>query len=140
MIAIEAPKAKELLSRLHESGLVHAAFIGHVKSKGSGKIFVETDNTQQIPYIEPIEDVSTETEDSSNPTDPDLSEGLDAYTKRAIHIALSVSSQSQSNLKTHIEKARTMGYNQVEIDEAAQIAIDIGDPSIEKFYKKFKAL
>ncbi|MCK5000330.1 MAG: selenide, water dikinase SelD [Anaerohalosphaera sp.] len=140
LIAIESAKAKALLVRLHESGLVHAAFIGHVKSKGSGKIFVETDNTQQIPHIESIEDVSTETEDSSNSTDPDLSEGLDAYTKRAIHIALSVSSQSQSNLKTHIEMARTMGYNQVEIDEAAQIAIDIGDPSIEKFYKKFKAL
>ena len=103
---------------------------------GTGKVVVLTDGTRKFPTAasEKTEQTPIVDIDALN---AEHSGGLDAYTKRAINIALSVLSQCEPDLKMHIEKARTMGYNQVEIDEAAQIAIDTGAPSIEMFYKKF---
>ncbi len=119
LIAIEAKKAEALLDRLRQSGLADTACIGQVKAKGSGKIIVQTDGTKQIP-AEP----ATANDQNANTDTPDItpSEGLDAYTKRAIRIALAASRQSEPDLKSEIEKARAMGYTQSEIDEAIEIA------------------
>ena len=43
---------------------------------------------------------------------------LDERTKRAIAIALSVLAKCEPCVKTHVEKARKMGFTQEEIDEA----------------------
>jgi alkylhydroperoxidase/carboxymuconolactone decarboxylase family protein YurZ len=118
LMAVENSKAAALLERLHASGLHDAALIGHVCAQGTGKINVQTDGTRQFPS-EPIE-VSGSAADNTSDTVP--SEGLDAYTKRAIRIALAVSRQSKTDTKTEIEKARSMGYTQNEIDEVIEIA------------------
>ena len=136
LIAIDAEKADSLLERLHRSGISDATVIGRVKSKGTGKVIVLTDGTRKFPAVD-----SVKTEPSPVVgIDASIAEqtgGLDAYTKQAVKIALAVLSKSEPDLKMQIEKARTMGYNQVEIDEAAQFAIDT-DSSIETFYREFK--
>ena len=120
LIAIEAAKADTLLAHLHESGLEDAACIGQVKTAGSGIITLKTNGTKKLPQS-PATSVSAE-KDNQNMPDATLSGGLDAYTKRAIRIALAASRQEKAELKSEIEKARTMGYTQMEIDEVIQIA------------------
>jgi AhpD family alkylhydroperoxidase len=51
---------------------------------------------------------------------------LDAATKQAIAIALSVLAKCEPCTKAHIAKARKMGFSQAEIDEAAWMAIAFG--------------
>lgn len=131
LIAIEAKKANTLLGRLKECGLTDAALIGQVASKGSGKIVVKTDGTKPFPV--PSTQVT-----SYGTNDAAPSGGLDAYTKRAIHLALSIANRSESDLKTQLEKARAMGYTQTELDQVAQIVIDAGDLSIKAFYQNYK--
>ncbi|MEN8127520.1 MAG: selenide, water dikinase SelD [Planctomycetota bacterium] len=122
LISLDSDKADALLERLHQSGLLDATRIGHVKSKGTGKVFVRTDKTRQFPS-EP----STVSTTSPASDDSDAAAGLDAYTKRAIRIALAVSRQSEPDTKSEIEKAHSMGYTQSEIDEVIKIATD-GNP------------
>lgn len=59
---------------------------------------------------------------------------LDARTKRAIAIALSVLARCEPCLKSHLKKAREMGFTQEEIDEAAWMAIAFGGCSAMMFY------
>lgn len=120
LIAIEAANADALLDKLKQSGLSHAARIGSVTGKGSGKITVTTDGSRTMP--QPA-DLPTEAQAPQPAEKP--AEGLDAYTRRAIHMALSVARKDEANLKTHIEKARQMGYTQNEIDEVMKIAASV---------------
>ena len=59
---------------------------------------------------------------------------LDARTKRAIAIALSVLARCQPCLKTHLGKAREEGFSQEEIDEAAWMGIAFGGSPAMTFY------
>jgi AhpD family alkylhydroperoxidase len=63
---------------------------------------------------------------------------LDARTKRAIAIALSVLARCEPCLKSHLKKAREMGFTQEEIDEAAWMAIAFGGCSAMMFYNANK--
>ena len=63
---------------------------------------------------------------------------LDAHTKQAIAIALSVLAKCEPCTKTHIKKARNMGFSQEEIDEAAWMAIAFGGSPIMMFYNSVK--
>jgi AhpD family alkylhydroperoxidase len=63
---------------------------------------------------------------------------LDARTKRAIAIALSVLARCEPCLKTHLKKAREMGFTQEAIDEAAWMAIAFGGCSAMMFYNANK--
>ena len=119
LIAIAADKADDLLGRLHESGLTDATLIGNIKSKGTGKVIVETDGSRQLPPALP--ETNTDSP-AANISETTPAEGLDAYTKRAIRIGLAVSRKSEQDIKTEIEKARSMGYTQGEIDEVIEIA------------------
>ncbi len=65
--------------------------------------------------------------------------GLDAFTKQAVNLALSIHSKCKPCLKTHIAKARKMGYTESEIDEAAWMAIAFGGSPAMMFYKEVKA-
>jgi selenide,water dikinase len=64
---------------------------------------------------------------------------LDAATKQAIALALSVLARCEPCVKTHIAKARKMGFSQEEIDEAAWMAIAFGGSPVMMFYEKHRA-
>ncbi len=64
--------------------------------------------------------------------------GLDAYTKQAMAIALSVAMRCGPCLKIHLKKAREKGFTQDEIDEAAWMGISFGGSPTMVFYEQFK--
>ena len=63
---------------------------------------------------------------------------LGAKTKQAIAIALSVLAKCEPCVKSHIKKARAMGFTQEEIDEAAWMAISFGGSPLMMFYKTLR--
>ncbi len=63
---------------------------------------------------------------------------LDAATRQAIAIALSVLARCEPCTKAHVAKARKMGFSQDEIDEAAWMAIAFGGSPAMVFYNALK--
>jgi selenide,water dikinase len=63
---------------------------------------------------------------------------LDAATKQAVAIALSVLARCEPCVKAHVRKARSMGFSQEEIDEAAWMAISFGGSPVMMFYNSVK--
>jgi len=63
---------------------------------------------------------------------------LDARTKRAVAIALSVLARCEPCVKSHVNKARDEGFSQEEIDEAAWMAISFGGSPTMMFYHETK--
>ena len=59
---------------------------------------------------------------------------LDAHTKQAIAIALSVLARCEPCLKMHLRKPREKGFSQDEIDEAAWMAISFGGSPLMVWY------
>ncbi len=64
--------------------------------------------------------------------------GLDAYTKQAIAIALSVATRCEPCLKMHLKKAKEKGFTQAEIDEAAWMGISYAGSPTMAFYEQHK--
>ncbi len=64
--------------------------------------------------------------------------GLDAYTKQAIAIALSVAMRCEPCLKMHMKKAKDKGFSQDEIDEAAWMGISFGGSPTMVFYEQLR--
>jgi selenide,water dikinase len=64
--------------------------------------------------------------------------GLDAYTKQAMAIALSVAMRCEPCLKMHLKKAKEKGFTQAEIDEAAWMGISFGGSPTMVFYEQHK--
>jgi selenide,water dikinase len=64
--------------------------------------------------------------------------GLDAYTKQAIAIALSVAMRCEPCLKMHLKNAKQKGFTQDEIDEAAWMGISFGGSPTMVFYEQLK--
>ncbi|NQT00937.1 MAG: selenide, water dikinase SelD, partial [Planctomycetes bacterium] len=62
--------------------------------------------------------------------------GLDAYTKQAMAIALSVAMRCEPCLKIHLKKAKEKGFTQNEIDEAAWMGISFGGSPTMVFYEQ----
>jgi selenide,water dikinase len=60
---------------------------------------------------------------------------LDAPTKQAVAVALSVLARCGPCARNHIAKARKMGFSQDEIDEAAWMAIAFGGSTVMMFYE-----
>jgi selenide, water dikinase len=60
---------------------------------------------------------------------------LDAATKQAVAIALSVYARCDPCARNHIRKARDMGFSQEEIDEAAWMGIAFGGSPVMMFYE-----
>lgn len=63
---------------------------------------------------------------------------LGAKTKQAMAIALSVLARCEPCVKSHVKKARSMGFTQEEIDEAAWMAIAFGGAPLMMFYKALR--
>jgi AhpD family alkylhydroperoxidase len=59
---------------------------------------------------------------------------LDARTKQAVAIALSVAARCEPCVKHHVKKAQQMGFTEDEIDEAAWLAIAFGGSPVMTFY------
>ena len=66
--------------------------------------------------------------------------GLDAYTKQAMAIALSVATRCEPCLKMHLKNARKKGFTQDEIYEAAWMAISFAGSPAMVFYEQNKNL
>jgi selenide,water dikinase len=64
--------------------------------------------------------------------------GLDAYTKQAMAIALSVALRCEPCLKMHLKNARQKGFTQAEIDEAAWMGISFAGSPAMVFYENPK--
>lgn len=64
--------------------------------------------------------------------------GLDAYTKQAIAIALSVALRCEPCLKMHLKNARDKGFTQDEIDETAWMGISFGGSPTMVFYEQHR--
>ena len=62
--------------------------------------------------------------------------GLDAYTKQAMAIALSVALRCEPCLKMHLKSAREKGFSQDEIDEAAWMGISFAGSPAMVFYQQ----
>jgi len=65
--------------------------------------------------------------------------GLDAYTKQAMAIALSVATRCEPCLKMHLKTAKEKGFTQDEIDEAAWMGISFGGSPTMVFYEQHKS-
>jgi selenide,water dikinase len=63
---------------------------------------------------------------------------LDAYTKQAMAIALSVALRCEPCLKMHLKSARKKGFTQDEIDEAAWMGISFAGSPAMVFYEQLK--
>jgi selenide,water dikinase len=64
--------------------------------------------------------------------------GLDAYTKQAMAIALSVAMRCEPCLKMHIKNAKDKGFTAGEIDEAAWMGISFAGSPAMVFYEQHK--
>ena len=65
-------------------------------------------------------------------------QGLDAYTKQAMAIALSVAMRCEPCLNMHMKKAKEKGFTQDEIDEAAWMGISFAGSPAMVFYEQIK--
>jgi selenide,water dikinase len=65
--------------------------------------------------------------------------GLDAYTKQAMAIALSVALRCEPCLKMHLKNARKKGFSEAEIDEAAWMGISFAGSPAMVFYEQVKS-
>jgi AhpD family alkylhydroperoxidase len=64
------------------------------------------------------------------------SEGaIPVRTKELIVIALSILTKCEPCVKTHLDKARSMGVSEDEINEAVWLAISMGGAPIMKWYE-----
>ena len=61
---------------------------------------------------------------------------LDAATKQALNIALSVLAKCEPCVRIHVAKARQMGFSEEEIEEAAWMAIAFGGSPAMMFYQE----
>jgi AhpD family alkylhydroperoxidase len=59
---------------------------------------------------------------------------LDGRTKQAVAVALAVLAKCEPCVKSHVKKAREMGFSQDQIDEAAWMAISFGGSPTMMFY------
>jgi AhpD family alkylhydroperoxidase len=65
--------------------------------------------------------------------------GLDAYTKQAMAIALSVALRCEPCLKMHLKNAKKKGFSEAEIDEAAWMGISFAGSPAMVFYEQLKS-
>lgn len=63
---------------------------------------------------------------------------LDAHTKQAVAIALSVAARCEPCVKHHVKKAQQMGFSEDAIDEAAWMAIAFGGSPVMTFYNAIR--
>jgi len=165
LIAIEIARADAMLKALRQAGARAAAIIGRVLAKGNGTIHLTTDCSRKVPEgVSPIPTPEKDLQpapccaEANGPAATSKigqirgkfleflgaaasPHGLDAYTKQAIAIALSVAMRCEPCLRMHIKKAREKGFTDAEIEEAAWMGISFaGSPSMAFYDTMVKGL
>ncbi|UCC96675.1 MAG: selenide, water dikinase SelD [Phycisphaerales bacterium] len=144
------------------SGLVGITTTGtrKIPSSEPAKAIAEPPSAEPRPEQLPVKSESEEVpccSDAASPSRPEGSDiaqikakftdflgaassphGLDAYTKQAMSIALSVAMRCEPCLKMHLKKAKEKGFTQDEIDEAAWMGISFGGSPTMVFYEQFR--
>lgn len=168
LIALPADRAQGLLASLQKAGMTEAAVIGHVRGAGEGAIWIRNGKTAFTKSSGDKNEAVILTQEPQNMNDHSASgccaanssppegitdverkffaflkaanspQALDAPTKQAIALALSVLSKCEPCVVTHIEKAQKMGFSEKEIDDAAWSAIAFGGSPVMMFYKSVK--
>lgn len=166
LIAVAPSDVDELANRLHAAGMVDAASIGTVVGPGTGRVRLRNNGRRPVNVIvnekaKPKEPQTMACCEGNHETAVSSSNeaagaaatakkfqeflqaaaapgALDAKTKRAIAIALSVMAKCEPCLISHIKKAREMGFSQDEIDEAAWVAIGFGGSPTMMFYNALR--
>ena len=155
LMAVDPETAVRLLGSLHDAGVEDACIVGKVRQKGEGRVFIETSGKRRLPMTTeaPESTPATQTTAWWSPGSPSgcCAEGgapsaeaeaedlyqqflaaagrpgsLDAFTKQAVNIALSVAMRCEPCLKTHMQKARQGGFTPAEMDEAAMLGVAFG--------------
>jgi selenide, water dikinase len=169
LVAIAETIAGDFLKALHKQGISDAAVIGKVLRKGSGLISLRTTGRRESPDTKTMDEGRKTRDEAQVPCcadavtsaksgadkDPDIAGiqakfkdflsaasspyGLDAYTKQAIAIALSVAMRCEPCLKMHLKNARAKGFTQSEIDEAAWMGISFAGSPAMVFYERLKS-
>jgi selenide,water dikinase len=168
LVALAEQDARGFVEQLHAAGVRAAAVVGKVVGAGSGRVALRSRGERPIPdaaeRVAGSEEVAVTAETSGECCCPEeggiesataggtdvrgkfldflKSAGapgaLDAHTKQALAVALSVLSKCGPCTATHIKKARAMGFSQEEIDEAAWMAIAFGGSPVMMFYNEYK--
>ncbi len=60
---------------------------------------------------------------------------LDAHTKEALALAIAIVARCEPCARAHLKKARSMGFSDAEIDEAAWVAVSFGGSPVMRFYE-----
>jgi selenide,water dikinase len=156
LISLPGPDAEALVARLRAEGMNDASIVGRVVAEGTGRISVcgrDGQRTSQKPK-EADNMPCCDDQDSSKDVPPTIetvetpqkfqaflaaANGpgvLDARTKRAMAIALSVLARCGPCVKYHLRKAKEEGFTPEEIDEAAWMAIAFGGSPAMMFYNE----
>lgn len=164
LLAVLNPAATdEFIEKLRSEGMTEPQIIGTVIGPGTGRVHVRTTGRRPLPGAAkqettamsccgddrapdrgaegvPAESVAPAAQEQfldflKTTGAPGL---LDARTKRAVALALSVLARCEPCLKSHIKKAREMGFSQEEIDEAAWMAISFGGSPTMMFYNALR--
>jgi len=164
LVALAEADAERLLAALHAEGMSDARLMGRVLEPGVGRVHVRTAGRRRLPVPNPKQenamsccgDHPSDGQQLSAPATTDTAAtavqakfmdflhasaapgALDARTKRAVAIALSVLARCEPCVKAHIKKARDEGFSQVEIDEAAWMAIAFGGSPTMMFYNALR--
>jgi selenide, water dikinase len=162
LIAVAEADAETLLAKLHERGVTDAAAVGNVRGPGEGLVSLHATGSRPLPAgsstdakMAPVpagepccagahgdgaSSGVSETEARFQEFMKSVSApgALDARTKKAMAIALSVLAKCEPCVKIHIKQAREMGFSQEEIDEAAWMAIGFGGAPLAMFYKPLR--
>ncbi len=167
LIAVPEAAAAGFVTRLHAEGIARAAVIGRVTAPGSGRIVVRgaQGGRQAAAASQPFhfqEDHPMGCCDREHGEHQAVTAGaaggseeipekfqaflavanapgrLDARTKRAMAIALSVLARCGPCVKHHVGKAREEGFTAEEIDEAAWMGVAFGGSPAMMFYNETK--
>jgi selenide,water dikinase len=139
LITASKENGNELVKALHDAGIVHATMVGVVAGKGPGRVSLQSTGHRSIPRIESTNKPTVIGGDSQVACGADTAgspANLDAYTKQAIAVALSVALRCESCLKMHLASARKKGFTLEEIDEAAAIGISFAGAPAKAFYEQ----
>jgi selenide, water dikinase len=155
LVVVPPESAESLLDALHHRGMKLSAIVGEVTGNGTGRIHLKATGTRQIPSASqpPVQEVACcanaiQSEAVGGEMDPVWAKyrdflsaagsphNLDAYTKQAMAIALSVALRCEPCLKMHMANALQKGFTQDEIDEAAWMGISFGGSPAMVFYEQ----
>jgi selenide,water dikinase len=166
LVAMNEADAERFVAALHAEGMSAACLVGRVSGAGTGRVHVCTTGRRRLESVVEKPEMTSmsccgddrsaeqRSPESLAAADSVAAESqakfldflktsgaagvLDARTKRAVAIALSVLARCEPCVKAHIKKARDEGFSQDEIDEAAWMAIAFGGSPTMMFYNALR--